>query len=280
MSDHHLLLAQRALQRMARNIGPSRRDILRGAIGLGALALAAPFAARAQMRTRFTAEPFTLGVASGYPHPGGVSLWTRLAPQPALAGIKHCNRLEQVVARGVVQVPEGRQLFGPLTVQENLELGSYSRRGKRGRPAADKMEEVFELFPRLEERRLQHAATLSGGEQQMLAVGRALMAEPRVLLLDEPSMGLAPLVVKEIFRTLRELNERGLTLLLVEQDARIALSLAHRGLVMERGRIVMEDGAASLLAADIQSIYFGHGGGRTDVTEDGHEKYPVVREGD
>lgn len=188
--------------------------------------------------------------------------------------------VEQVVARGVVQVPEGRQLFGPLTVQENLELGGYSRRGKRGRPAADKMEEVFELFPRLQERRLQHAATLSGGEQQMLAVGRALMAEPRVLLLDEPSMGLAPLVVKEIFRTLRELNERGLTLLLVEQDARIALSLAHRGLVMERGRIVMEDTAASLLAADIQSIYFGHGGGRTDVTEDGHEKYPVVREGD
>lgn len=179
--------------------------------------------------------------------------------------------VERVVSQGVVQVPEGRQLFGPLTVQENLELGGYSRRGRRGRPAGEKMREVFELFPRLQERRHQHAATLSGGEQQMLAVGRALMAEPRVLLLDEPSMGLAPLVVKEIFRTLKELNERGLTLLLVEQDARIALSLAHRGLVMERGRIVMEDSAAALLAADIQSIYFGRGGGRTDVAGDGGE---------
>lgn len=179
--------------------------------------------------------------------------------------------VERVVSRGVVQVPEGRQLFGPLTVQENLELGGYSRRGRRGRAAGEKMREVFELFPRLQERRHQHAATLSGGEQQMLAVGRALMAEPRVLLLDEPSMGLAPLVVKEIFRTLRELNERGLTLLLVEQDARIALSLAHRCLVMERGRIVMEDSATALLAADIQSIYFGRGGGRTDVAGDGGE---------
>ena len=179
--------------------------------------------------------------------------------------------VERVVSQGVVQVPEGRQLFGPLTVQENLELGGYSRRGRRGRPAGEKMREVFELFPRLQERRHQHAATLSGGEQQMLAVGRALMAEPRVLLLDEPSMGLAPLVIKEIFRTLKELNERGLTLLLVEQDARIALSLAHRGLVMERGRIVMEDSAAALLAADIQSIYFGRGGGRTDVAGDGGE---------
>ncbi len=180
--------------------------------------------------------------------------------------------VERVVGRGVVQVPEGRQLFGPLTVEENLELGGYSRRGRRGRPVADKMREVFELFPRLEERRAQHAATLSGGEQQMLAVGRALMAEPRVLLLDEPSMGLAPLVVREIFRTLRELNERGLTLLLVEQDARIALSLAHRGVVMERGRVVMEDAAAALLAADIQSIYFGRGGGRTDVDGSGNAK--------
>lgn len=199
-----------------------------------------------------------LKVVSGVvkPRSGGVELEGQ-----ALTGLG----VEQVVSRGVVQVPEGRQLFGPLTVEENLELGGYSRRGRRGRPAREKMREVFELFPRLEERRRQHAATLSGGEQQMLAIGRALMAEPRVLLLDEPSMGLAPLVVREIFRTLRDLNERGLTLLLVEQDARIALSLAHRGLVMERGRIVMQDNAAALLAADIQSIYFGRGGGRTDV---------------
>lgn len=172
--------------------------------------------------------------------------------------------VERIVSRGVVQVPEGRQLFGPLTVKENLELGAYSRRGKRGRPTAEKVGEVFALFPRLAERRNQRAATLSGGEQQMLAIGRALMAEPRVLLLDEPSMGLAPRVVREIFRTLRRLNEQGLALVLVEQDAKIALSLAHRGLVMERGRVVMQDSASALLAADIKSIYFGRGGRSID----------------
>jgi branched-chain amino acid transport system ATP-binding protein len=173
--------------------------------------------------------------------------------------------VEQIVERGVIQVPEGRQLFGPLTVEENLELGAYSRRARRkgGRPSTEKLTEVFALFPRLEERRRQEAGTLSGGEQQMLAVGRALMAEPRVLLLDEPSMGLAPLVVKEIFTTLRRLNEDGLTMILVEQDVRIALSLAHRGLVMERGRVVLEDSAESLLKnPELQVIYFGQKPGR------------------
>jgi branched-chain amino acid transport system ATP-binding protein len=175
--------------------------------------------------------------------------------------------VEAIAALGVVQIPEGRQLFGPLTVQENLELGAYAKRGK-GRPTEEKLEEVYALFPRLGERSRQKAGTLSGGEQQMLAVGRALMAEPKVLLLDEPSMGLAPLIVREIFTILRELNSKGLGMLLVEQDARIALSLADRGLVLERGTVVLEDKASALLEnPDVQAIYFGQrsrpGGERT-----------------
>jgi branched-chain amino acid transport system ATP-binding protein len=164
----------------------------------------------------------------------------------------------------VIQVPEGRQLFGPLTVAENLALGSYSSR-RQGAPVAERLKKVFALFPRLEERQGQQAGTLSGGEQQMLAIGRALMAEPRVLLLDEPSMGLAPIIVRDIFATLRTLNEAGLTMVLVEQDARIALSLAHRGLVMERGRIVLSDSAVALLEnPEVQAIYFGQrAGGRS-----------------
>ena len=170
--------------------------------------------------------------------------------------------IEKIVSRRVVQIPEGRQLFGPLTVAENLALGSYSRR-RQGSPVAERLEKVFALFPRLKERRTQQAGTLSGGEQQMLAVGRALMAEPQVLLLDEPSMGLAPIVVREIFATLRALNEEGLTMVLVEQDARIALSLAHRGLVLERGKIALADSAVALLAnPEVQAIYFGQRTGR------------------
>ncbi len=165
--------------------------------------------------------------------------------------------VERIVSRRIVQVPEGRQLFGPLTVAENLALGSYSRR-RKGTPVAERLKKVFTLFPRLEERQGQQAGTLSGGEQQMLAIGRALMAEPRVLLLDEPSMGLAPIIVRDIFATLRTLNQEGLTMVLVEQDARIALSLAHRGLVMERGSIVLADSAAALLVnPEVQAIYFG-----------------------
>jgi branched-chain amino acid transport system ATP-binding protein len=176
--------------------------------------------------------------------------------------------VENIVSRRLVQIPEGRQLFGPLTVEENLELGSYSRR-RKGVPVAVRLERVFALFPRLEERLHQQAGTLSGGEQQMLAVARALMAEPRLLLLDEPSMGLAPIVVRDIFTSLRRLNEEGLTMVLVEQDARIALSLAHRGLVMERGRIVLEDGAQALLDnPEVRAIYFGQrSAGRTRLME-------------
>lgn len=171
-------------------------------------------------------------------------------------------RVEAIASLGLIQIPEGRQLFGPMTVEENLQLGGYTRRrGKR--PLSAKVDEVYELFPRLKERRRQQAGTLSGGEQQMLAVGRALMAEPTVLLLDEPSMGLAPLMVKEIFQALRDLNAEGLGMLLVEQDARIALSLAHRGLVMERGRVVLEDSAQALLNnPEVQAIYFGQHAGR------------------
>jgi branched-chain amino acid transport system ATP-binding protein len=165
--------------------------------------------------------------------------------------------VETIVSRGLVQIPEGRQLFGPLSVEENLELGGYTRR-RSGRPLNEKLARVFKLFPRLEERLKQQAGTLSGGEQQMLALGRALMAEPNLLLLDEPSMGLAPIVVRDIFASLRDLNEEGLTMVLVEQDARIALSLAHRGLVMERGRIVLEGEARALLDdPEVQAIYFG-----------------------
>jgi branched-chain amino acid transport system ATP-binding protein len=169
--------------------------------------------------------------------------------------------VEQVVSRRLVQIPEGRQLFGPLTVAENLALGSYSRR-RQGTPVAERLKKVFALFPRLEERQTQQAGTLSGGEQQMLAIGRALMAEPRLLLLDEPSMGLAPIIVRDIFATLRRLNQEGLTMLLVEQDARIALTLAHRGLVMERGRFVLADSAEALLGnPEVRAIYFGRRGG-------------------
>lgn len=165
--------------------------------------------------------------------------------------------VENIVSRRLIQIPEGRQLFGPMSVEENLELGGYSRR-RRGSPMSERLERVFALFPRLKERMSQQAGTLSGGEQQMLAVGRALMAEPRLLLLDEPSMGLAPIVVCDIFTSLRRLNEEGLTMVLVEQDARIALSLAHRGLVMERGRIVLEDSAQALLDnPEVRAIYFG-----------------------
>ncbi len=165
--------------------------------------------------------------------------------------------VESIVSRGLIHIPEGRQLFGPLTVGENLELGTYARR-KSGRPVGERLERVYALFPRLKERMDQQAGTLSGGEQQMLAIGRALMAEPRLLLLDEPSMGLAPIMVRDIFTTLRALNEEGLTMVLVEQDARIALALASRGLVMERGRIVLADDAQALLDnPEVQAIYFG-----------------------
>jgi len=151
----------------------------------------------------------------------------------------------RVARRGVLMVPEGRQILGPLTVRENLELGRLARHDRQSTVQTD-IEKVFALFPRLRERADGQAGSLSGGEQQMLAIGRALMGEPKVLLLDEPSLGLAPKVVAQVFAALRALNEAGLTILLVEQKARRALEIAHEGYVMERGQIVFSGAAAEL----------------------------------
>jgi branched-chain amino acid transport system ATP-binding protein len=159
---------------------------------------------------------------------------------------------EAIVGLGVSQVPEGRQLFAPMSVAENLELGAYRRYRKESRSAINgDLEKVFELFPRLKERLAQKAGTLSGGEQQMLAIGRALMARPRLLLLDEPSLGLAPLVVEDIFTAIAGLRREGMTILLVEQNARAALKVADRGYVLETGRIILS-GAAQDLNEDRQ----------------------------
>jgi branched-chain amino acid transport system ATP-binding protein len=168
---------------------------------------------------------------------------------------------DRIVKLGISQVPEGRQVFKPLSVEDNLEMGAYLRyRGSEGRAAIHRdMEQVFALFPRLQERRRQLAGTMSGGEQQMLAIGRALMANPKLLLLDEPSMGLAPLVVQEIFRVLERLRgENGTTILLVEQNAKAALKVADRGYVLETGKVILEGDAADLLEnKEVQRAYLG-----------------------
>ena len=163
----------------------------------------------------------------------------------------------KIVTLGLAQCPEGRRVFSGLTVQENLELGAYSRKDGKEAVSGD-FEMVFDLLPRLKERRNQLAGTLSGGEQQMLAMGRALMSKPKMLLLDEPSMGLSPLLVKEIFRTIKRVNENGVTVLLVEQNAKMALNIADRGYVIETGNITME-GKASDLADDpkVKQAYLG-----------------------
>ncbi|HMP63904.1 MAG TPA: ABC transporter ATP-binding protein, partial [Phenylobacterium sp.] len=164
----------------------------------------------------------------------------------------------QIVRRGIVQVPEGREVFPLLTVEENLALGAYTRSDKAAIARARDL--VFSYFPILAERRLQEAGTLSGGQQQMLAIGRGLMVAPKVMLLDEPSLGLSPLLTQEIFAILKRLNaDEGVTMMLVEQNAAVALDLADRGYVMELGRIVMSDTAEKLAASeDIQSFYLGH----------------------
>jgi branched-chain amino acid transport system ATP-binding protein len=163
---------------------------------------------------------------------------------------------DQLVRRGLAQVPEGRKIFPRLTVLENLEMGAFVRNDKPGFET-DK-EKVFALFPILKERQSQLGGTLSGGEQQMLAIGRALMSRPRMLLMDEPSMGIAPILVLRIFDAVRELNQQGMTVLLVEQNARQALKLAHRGYVLENGRIVMTAPAAQLAESDeVRKAYLG-----------------------
>ena len=162
----------------------------------------------------------------------------------------------KLVGRGLVQVPEGRHVFAEMTVMENLDMGAYLRTDKDG-IARDK-EKVFEKFPRLKERVSQTAGTLSGGEQQMLAMGRALMSRPQLLILDEPSMGLAPLLVREIFSIIKEINSEGTTVLLVEQNANMALSIADRAYVLETGRVVLSGTAAELAASEaVQKAYLG-----------------------
>src|SRR6516165_3521294 len=155
---------------------------------------------------------------------------------------------DEIVRAGVVQVPEGRRIFGRMTVLENLELGAYARRD--GGAIRQDFDSVFELFPKLAERRTQKGATLSGGEQQMLAIGRALMAQPKLLLLDEPSLGLSPILVETIFSVVAGIARRGVPILLIEQNARKALEIATRGYVLETGSIVKEGAAAALLADD------------------------------
>ena len=152
----------------------------------------------------------------------------------------------RLVPRGIAQSPEGRRIFPRLTVWENLEMGAYVRNDRAG--ILEDMERVFDLLPRLKERFNQKAGTLSGGEQQMLAIGRALMGQPRLLLLDEPSMGLAPVLVETIFETIRNINKQGTTILLVEQNALMALEVAHRGYVLQTGQIVLHDTSAGLRA--------------------------------
>ncbi|CAM1381466.1 ABC transporter ATP-binding protein [Fretibacterium fastidiosum] len=193
----------------------------------------------------------TLNTISGLLHPksGSVSFLGQ--------GLAH-TAPHKVVERGLAQVPEGRRIFLQMTVKENLEMGAYVRMRAGGGSVAEDLEMVYGLFPRLRERRRQVAGTLSGGEQQMLAMGRALMSRPRLLMLDEPSMGLAPLLVEQIFDIIRNLNEHGSTILLVEQNARMALSIASRGYVLETGKIVTTGTGQELLdSPEIKRAYLG-----------------------
>lgn len=162
---------------------------------------------------------------------------------------------QNIVDMGICQVPEGRRIFTNMNVLENLEMGAFRRKDKK---ISDDLDKVFYLFPRLKERRKQIAGTLSGGEQQMLAIGRALMSKPKMLLLDEPSMGLAPIVVKDIFKTIKSINEEGTTILLVEQNAKMALSIADRAYVLETGNISLEGNASELKNDErIKKAYLG-----------------------
>jgi branched-chain amino acid transport system ATP-binding protein len=191
----------------------------------------------------------TLKTISGLLRPRGGTI--RFAGQEI-----HRTPPDRLVAMGLSQAPEGRRVFQNMSVRENLELGAFTRRDPAG-VRAD-LEEVLTLFPRLKERLGQQAGTLSGGEQQMLAMGRALMARPRLLLLDEPSLGLAPFLVKEIFRIIGEINRRGTTVLLVEQNAHLALEAAGRGYVLETGEVVLADTGPALLSnPEVQRAYLG-----------------------
>jgi branched-chain amino acid transport system ATP-binding protein len=168
----------------------------------------------------------------------------------------HTLRPEKIVERGIIQVPEGRKLFSLMTVRENLDVGAHNSRAYP--KLAETLKEVYKLLPRLEEREKQQAVTLSGGEQQMVAIGRGMMAKPKILMLDEPSLGLAPVLIKEIFQTIRQIADQGTTVLMVEQDVQHSLSLSDRGYVLEHGRIVMEGKGKELLEnPNIKEAYLG-----------------------
>jgi branched-chain amino acid transport system ATP-binding protein len=191
----------------------------------------------------------TLQTISGLLHPSGGRITYR---GESIVGLP----ADVIVKRGVIHVPEGRRIFAPLTVRENLEMGAYTRTDRR--EIEQSMKRVFASFPRLEERLDQLGGTLSGGEQQMLAMGRGLMASPQLLLLDEPSMGLAPILVEEIFDIIQEINEQGVSILLVEQNAAMALSVASRAYVLETGRVVLEGAAQDVLAnPEVKKAYLG-----------------------
>jgi branched-chain amino acid transport system ATP-binding protein len=164
----------------------------------------------------------------------------------------------KIVSRGISMVPEARRVFGRMTVWENLQIGAYTRRAEPKDEIDRDLDRVYGLFPRLSERAGQYAGTMSGGEQQMLAIGRALMARPRLLLMDEPSMGLSPALVDQVFDIIQEINRQGVTILVVEQNASVALSIAHRGYVLQNGRIVLNGKAKDLLEAeDVRRAYLG-----------------------
>jgi branched-chain amino acid transport system ATP-binding protein len=184
----------------------------------------------------------------------------RAASGSVMFGGERIDRLptQSIVGRGISLVPEARRLFGRMTVRENLVLGAFGRRHRPSGELAADHDRVFSLFPRVKERLDQYAGTLSGGEQQMVAIGRALMARPKLLLMDEPSMGLAPVFVDQVFDIIRTINQQGTTILVVEQNAAVALGIANRGYVLANGRIVGADTAAALLASDeIRRAYLG-----------------------
>ncbi|MBX5465242.1 MAG: ABC transporter ATP-binding protein [Clostridia bacterium] len=193
----------------------------------------------------------TLNTVSGLLHPRSGRILFRGAEIQRLSP-------QEVVARGITQVPEGRRVFAEMSVEENLLLGAFQRRDGAG--VQRDLAAVYERFPVLAERRRQAAGTLSGGEQQMLAIGRALMARPALLLMDEPSMGLSPILVQQVFEIIRQINAQGTTILLVEQNAHMALKVAHRGYVLETGRIALHGPAAELGASEqVRSAYLGAG---------------------